>query len=342
VIPLILDGENAWETFPDGGEGFLRALYGGIEADKARLHSCTIEDYFRHHPPRKQITTLHTGSWIGSNFDIWIGEEEENRAWDLLGETRAFLEKQIEAGAITDDQRYAALREIYAAEGSDWFWWYGPDFSTENDTLFDELFRLHLKNVYSICGSVHPAELERPISGRSAAPLYTAPERLISPTVTGSQPSFFEWVGAGRYTAGAGQGAMYRSDRLIHQVYFGNDERFLYVRCDFRKWESMALVIRFHQPAEYLVETQTLTRTGVQEFTLRKPDGRTVTRDTLAVEDIVEIAVSLEDLGISGEGQIAFQVKALKDGIERECHPETTPIQFALLGADFALRNWVV
>jgi len=342
VIPLILDGENAWETFADGGEGFLRALYGGIESDKARLHSCTIEDYFLHHPPRKQITTLHTGSWIGSNFDIWIGEAEENRAWDLLGETRAFLAKQMAAGALTDDQRCAALREIYAAEGSDWFWWYGPDFSTENDALFDDLFRQHLKNVYAICGAVHPAELERPIAGRQVMTLYTLPERLISPTITGKQPSFFEWVGAGRFTAGGRQGAMHRSDRLIQQIFFGNDEKHLYVRCDFRKWERVSLLIRFQQPADYSVETGALTRTGIQEFTLRQPDGTAVARKTLAVEDILELAIPLEDLGLEGEGEIAFQVEVLEEGTERECHPETTPIQFALLGADFALRNWTV
>ena len=161
VVPLILDGENAWETFADGGEGFLRALYAGIEAE-GRLHSCTIEDYFHHHPPSKSIKTLHTGSWIASNFDIWIGEAEENRAWDLLGETRQFLQGRIEAKALTEAQKEAALREAYAAEGSDWFWWYGPDFSTENDALFDDLFRQHLKNIYTICGELPPAALDVP------------------------------------------------------------------------------------------------------------------------------------------------------------------------------------
>ena len=116
---------------------------------------------------RKSLTTLHTGSWIGSNFDIWIGEEEENRAWDLLGETRAFLQQQIDAGALAGPRQERALREIYAAEGSDWFWWYGPDFSTENDALFDDLFRQHLKNVYAICGEPAPAALEAPITRRA-------------------------------------------------------------------------------------------------------------------------------------------------------------------------------
>jgi alpha-amylase/alpha-mannosidase (GH57 family) len=27
IVPVILDGENCWEYFPDGGVGFLRSLY---------------------------------------------------------------------------------------------------------------------------------------------------------------------------------------------------------------------------------------------------------------------------------------------------------------------------
>ena len=342
VIPLILDGENAWETFLDGGEGFLRALYGGIEGDSERLHSCTIEDYFRHHPPQKQITTLHTGSWIGSNFDLWIGDEEENRAWNLLGAARTFLTRQIESGALTEDQRCEALREVYAAEGSDWFWWYGPDFSTENDALFDDLFRQHLKNVYTICGAVPPAEIERPITSKRVAPLYEIPERFITPSVSGIQPSFFEWAGAGRYVAGSEQGARHRSDRLVQRIFFGNDADNLYLRCDFRKWDSVSLQIRFHQPADFTIETGILSREGIQEFQLRSPGNKAVTLSSVAAVDTVVMSISLADLGLQGEAPVAFQIKVLKDGIERECHPENVPIQFALLGADFALRNWFV
>ena len=98
-------------------------------------------------------------------------------------------------------QHAAALREIYAAEGSDWFWWYGPDFSTENDALFDSFSA-------SICAMFTPSAARSrrrrwivPISGRRAAPLYSVPERLISPSLDGGE-SFFDWLGAGSYTPG--------------------------------------------------------------------------------------------------------------------------------------------
>lgn len=114
LVPIILDGENCWENFRDGGESFLRELYAGLSHDK-RLTSCTVEDYFRRHPPKRVVKALHSGSWIRSDFDIWIGDEEENRAWDLLGKTREFLDSELPTG----DAGEAALREIYAAEGSD-------------------------------------------------------------------------------------------------------------------------------------------------------------------------------------------------------------------------------
>jgi len=319
VIPLILDGENAWETFADGGAGFLRGVYGGIENDSSRLHSCTIEDYLRHHPPQKQLTTLHTGSWIGSNFDIWIGEEEENRAWDLLGRTRTFLQEKIDAGTLTPAQHSTAMREIYAAEGSDWFWWYGPDFSTENDALFDSLFRQHLRNVYTLCGAVAPAALDVPISTRSTEPLYTVPERLISPSLDGGE-SFFDWLGAGAYTPGSEQGAMYRAERLISRIQFGNNEKMFFIRVDLRKRASAELIVQFHQPAEQQVK---ISLAGV-----KKP--------------FVHIGMPLAELALGGEATLVFQVKVIQDGIELECYPESAPIQFPLLGRDFALRNWIV
>ena len=337
VIPLILDGENAWETFADGGESFLRALYGGIASEPELLHSCTIEAYFQHHPPRKHITTLHTGSWIGSNFDIWIGEEEENRAWDLLGEARTYLQKQIDLGVLTPEQHYSALREIYAAEGSDWFWWYGPDFSTANDGLFDELFRQHLRNVYAICGGVGPAALELPITKSRAKPLYTEPGRLITPSLADETGSFFDWIGAGCYIAGSEQGTMHRAERLVNRIEFGNDNHTLYLRIGLEKWQKLSLTVQFHEPSGVTVETGLIAPRSARETSLRGAGGH-----ALIANDAIMLAIPLADLDVEAASIVAFQVKLFRDGVERECYPESAPIQYALLGPDFALQNWIV
>ncbi|MDB6171574.1 MAG: alpha-amylase/alpha-mannosidase family [Chthoniobacteraceae bacterium] len=341
VIPLILDGENAWETFADGGEAFLRALYGGISADE-RLRSCTIEEHFRAHPPQRKITTLHTGSWISSNFDIWIGEDEENRGWDLLGETRDFFQRALDSGRLTIEQECAAKREIYAAEGSDWFWWYGPDFSTDNDALFDELFRQHLKNVYTICGHVVPAELDRPITSMRVVPLYDRPERFITPFIDGQLASFYDWSGSGLYLAGSEQGAMYRSERFLNKMHFGNDEEHLYLRLDLRKWGRVSLQVQFHEPAGVSIRTGILTRHGLQQYSLTKANGEVVSLNNLAAAEVVELSIPLAELHIGPGVQVHFQVRLSEDGIERECYPESVPIQFPLLSEEFALQNWMV
>ena len=342
LIPLILDGENAWETFADGGQSFLRALYGGIQSDPARLHSCTIEEYFRAHPPRKNITTLHTGSWIGSNFDIWIGEEEENRGWDLLGEARQFLQEAIDARQLTAEQVCAAKREVYAAEGSDWFWWYGPDFSTENDALFDELFRQHLKNVYILCGHVVPAELERSISSARVVPLYERPKRFISPLIDGRCASFYDWSGAGVYVAGSEQGAMCRSERWLNKMHFGNDEHNFYLRLDLLKWGAISLSVQFHNPAGMLLQSGVLSRKGGQLFTLQSGAGPVSTHRTLGADAVVALSVPLRELNLAPGAQISFQVRISEEGLERECCPESVPIEFPLLSEEFALENWMV
>ena len=83
--------------------------------------------------------------------------------------------------------REQAFKELLIAEGSDWFWWYGDDHSSDHDLEFDELFRRHLRNVYQMLGQPIPEELfatnistgHVPVSvvragGASAAPFWTA------------------------------------------------------------------------------------------------------------------------------------------------------------------------
>jgi len=341
VIPLILDGENAWETFPDGGQGFLRALYAGVLKEPT-LETSTIEAYLALEPPAKTVHMLHTGSWISSNFDIWIGEDEENRAWDLLGETRGFLQKQIDEGGLTAQQREAALLEIYAAEGSDWFWWYGPDFSTENDALFDDLFRQHLKNAYTICGKLPPSRLEEPITAMRVAPLYSKPERPVTRELTGRRSSYFDWMGAGCYIAGSEQGAMYRSGRILKRFFFGNDIEFLYLRLDPVRWENTLVRIEFHGRTPGVIELSHLEKGGPGTFVWISTEGKRSQHEGLVSRDVVELEIPLPLIGLNGDAAVRFQVKVFEGGLERECYPERVPIEFNLTRGEYALEHWMV
>ena len=137
-----------------------------------------------------------------------------------MKETRHFLVERLAHGNIPLDKAEAAWWEIYAAEGSDWFWWYGPDFTIDTDFLFDELFRLHLQNVYRILGIEPPAHLDVPICLPSYDLGYSKPLRLLSPSIAGETEHYFDWLGAGELDLTKQATAMFQGDRIGRKVYF--------------------------------------------------------------------------------------------------------------------------
>src|SRR5438309_878416 len=114
-------------------EGVLHLL------ESVRVSTETISRFLDIVPPATRLEHLHSGSWINQDFKIWLGHQEDNRAWDLLRHTRARLVEM--SHDLSPDQTREAWEELYAAEGSDWFWWYGDEFETDYKSEFDRLFR---------------------------------------------------------------------------------------------------------------------------------------------------------------------------------------------------------
>ena len=120
--------------------------------------------------------------------------------------------------ALSDVDRRGALararEEVLIAEGSDWFWWYGDDHSSEHDLEFDDLFRRHLRNVYRLldkpcrtsCSSATSRRARRPPRQSRAD---GAPDRR---RIDGEETSYFEWLGAGQ-PRGPGDGRRDAPDR---------------------------------------------------------------------------------------------------------------------------------
>ena len=124
VVSVILDGENAWEYYPEHAAPFFDALYGALAAEP-QIETVTASeaadpDYAR------PLPRVVAGSWIYRNLATWIGHPEKNRAWELLAAARAAVVDAV--GMPRWDE--PAWRAILAAEGSDWFWWYGDDHKT--------------------------------------------------------------------------------------------------------------------------------------------------------------------------------------------------------------------
>ncbi|HEY8648701.1 MAG TPA: hypothetical protein VIM50_04915, partial [Candidatus Limnocylindria bacterium] len=93
LASIILDGENAWEAYPNNGNDFLRYLYGTLQSDE-RFETVRVSDFLDEHPAKVGLPTLHSGSWIDADYRVWIGEETHRRAWHALERTRRFAQEQ--------------------------------------------------------------------------------------------------------------------------------------------------------------------------------------------------------------------------------------------------------
>lgn len=163
VVVIALDGENCWETYEDDGNLFQSELYKRLSQDNT-LKVTTVSEYLDRHPPTAEIHNIHCGSWIGADYHIWIGDPIKNRAWELLAQTRQFLAAALRQSSRPLELSARAWEEIYTAEGSDWFWWFGEPNNSADDHVFDEQFRLRLKNVYTLLGEDCPPELDIPLA----------------------------------------------------------------------------------------------------------------------------------------------------------------------------------
>jgi alpha-amylase/alpha-mannosidase (GH57 family) len=230
VVPIILDGENAWEYYPQSGREFLRRFYDALQRE-SRVEAVTVSEAIARHKHFAPLRSLVPGSWIHANFNVWIGAAEDNRAWDYLYNARNFYAQAAPAASAT--QRQLAFEEILIAEGSDWNWWYGPEHHSANDREFDELYRKHLSNVYQALGARPPDYLAQPILGGVMRPSVVPQTAYIHPRITGDMVRYFEWMGAAVYTADRRAGAMHGKLFLLDAVHAGIDETYVYGRLDF-------------------------------------------------------------------------------------------------------------
>lgn len=228
LVPIILDGENAWEWYEANGRPFLRALYQHI-SDDSRLEATTVSQALERYDTRP-LGHVVPGSWINANFDIWIGAEEDNLAWELLLDARRVYDEH--AADTMEVARLLAYEELLIAEGSDWCWWYGPEHASENRPDFDQLYRDHLSNVYRALGLDPPTRLSHPILKMQDGEVHEPPTNPIHVTLDGEVTSAFEWMGAGHYQPDSRSGAMHGGAAVAREMFYGSNGTELFVRLD--------------------------------------------------------------------------------------------------------------
>jgi alpha-amylase/alpha-mannosidase (GH57 family) len=305
IVPIILDGENAWEHYYRNGRSFLERLYTLIEEDPA-LEAITVSEAFER-AEATALTRIHPGSWIHANFDIWIGAPEDNQAWELLLAAREAYERL--AGTLPEERRRLAYEELMIAEGSDWCWWYGPEHHSENRAEFDQLFRGHLAGVYRHLGIPAPAELSRPILPAPPAAIQRAPCGLIDVIVDGRESSYFEWMGAGLYHPDSRQGAMHGRPQPALALHYGSDARSLFLRVDFDPAEDASTF-----------DVRVRLRSGGNEREIRRQNCKSAVSGSC-----LEMAAPL---GADAAQTIEMQVSIWKDQLPLQSLPAQGWISF--------------
>ncbi|MDZ7662614.1 glycoside hydrolase family 57 protein [Thiohalophilus sp.] len=163
IVSIILDGENAWEFYPENGYYFLDALYAGL-AENPAIHLTTYSAYLTDQPEVTPLDRVVAGSWVYGTFSTWIGEAGKNRAWELLVDAKQACDQQLAAREFTPEIREQIAIQLAICEGSDWFWWFGDYNPAESVRDFDHLYRIQLSNLYNLLGLEPPESLGEPIS----------------------------------------------------------------------------------------------------------------------------------------------------------------------------------
>jgi alpha-amylase/alpha-mannosidase (GH57 family) len=363
VIPVILDGENAWEYFYDSGRLFLRTLMDRLGKLPPEISCVTLSKALQSTDYTDDLPKIPTGSWIDGTFNIWIGHEEDRAAWEMLARARNLWQirhdQSTKAGKSLPAELGRAREHLFVAEGSDWCWWYGDDHFTPHGPEFDRLFRNHLKAAYREMGETAPDSLDIPIIRPDRIPagasILASPRMYLHPSVDGKVSSYFEWSGATRYIPNPGFGTMHRAGHgILACLYYGFDESRIYLRADFLPLEfegNAQIEIEFLFPEK---KRKVSIVIGASDRTLAirsGPIGETSADieagsrpETIqaAFQKVLELGIPFRELGCERDGTIEFFLTISAEGMIGERWPMYGTFTAELPGKDFEERMWEV
>lgn len=168
VVSIILDGENAWDYYPENGYYFLSALYRRL-TEHPQIQLTTYQELLDT-PPAQKLNRIVAGSWVFGTFSTWIGNKDKNRAWDILGDVKRVYDEICTTTELDPKSRARIDRQLAACEGSDWFWWFGDYNPAETVSDFEQLFRIHVVNLYHMLGQEPPQYLSQALAHGSGSP----------------------------------------------------------------------------------------------------------------------------------------------------------------------------
>jgi len=340
VVAIVLDGENAWEYFPDGGRSFFEELYGRL-SKHPKLKTATVSEFVAEHPSNKILPPIFPASWIRGSFRIWIGDPVKNAAWERLQESANVIE-QHERKPNAREATKKAREWLLIAEGSDWFWWYGEPNSSDFDAEFDQLFRFNLMKIYEELGLDIPEELLKPIERaeiEEELPLFP-----MQPVIDGRETTFYEWVGARSVRASEFSGSMNLSTGHLEKVFYGLSETHLCLRLDpsehFQDRKDLKIIVRFMGAGQPMLRVQGF-RAGQKPQAMWCWEKPLQEVPDVAFDKILELAIPF-DLLPSDREEVYFAILLLRGDLEIERWPREGSYVCPRPTPEYLIKNWVV
>ena len=325
-VSVILDGENAWEYYRENAFHFFTKLYNRL-AETDWIVTQTFSEVINNYDiPEEVLSNVRAGSWIMGNFRIWIGHPEKNKAWELLGKTKRTIEKHISSADLaTATQIY---KEYHAAEGSDWFWWYGDDHFSIQADVFDRLFRTHLINIYRLLKLNVPSEMFQSIKAVRNSGILKKPSSHITPKLDGKISSFYEWLGSGEYDLKSDAGSMHSGGDNMHKLLYGIDYDNLY----------LAFTDDLSQISNCILQIDVTYGDNKKTFEINLNKSELKDHISYKIDQILEVSIPLHNF--NNTDKVFLEFKILKNNTVIEKAPLYNAVEVNI--KDDFKEEWIV
>ncbi|MHC1679444.1 MAG: hypothetical protein AB9886_02835 [Candidatus Cryosericum sp.] len=332
MLSIIMDGENAWEFYPGGGVQFLRALYTAL-ASEPDIRLMTVGDALKG-VLASDMPAFRPGSWIDGNFRVWIGEEEDNKAWEYLRATRE------DWGRFSPAEQERSCMSLLAAEGSDWNWWYGRERTAETSVQFDDLYRRHLTNVYTQAGHPVPDQLFEPVLDSASLTVAVEPAGLMNPRIDGGPVTYLDWASGSCFQPDGGGGAMNSGAPAVTSLRIGYSLSAIYF--------LIQLAPEMAATEDLRVEVRLSSLAGASRFIVQREDGMVTgwtepPGDTdWALQKTLQIKLPFATIRAQRGERVTFTVLVSGGGRLVATIPVRGVMSMTLPETDYELQHWEV
>ncbi len=353
-VAIILDGENPWEYYFDGGQSFLKGIYEGLRQSD-QLRAVSMSNSLKSNTRTKDIKDLYSASWIYGNFQIWIGSAEDNKAWNYLLSVRNKIEEKKNNG-LSGQALAKALEYIYVSEGSDWFWWYGDDFQSLTKKDFDAIFRSYLIAAWESLGEQVPLWLLDPIMIFPQKSL-ESPKEFLFPKIDGLQSDYFEWLGSIPYQTKKSGSAMFHADHIVQEIAYGFNQEELFIKISFffhllAPNSQIKIKLFKHSGAQVgndLNGTHFEMQFSLESHVLQKvpvichtPERKELGQARAAMKEFLECAIPFKAVSANTDETIEFGIELIQGNETREFHPVSGLFKILVPDESFLTANWFI